>query len=544
MWKQQNQLYWGLVLSILCFGGFYDWAAVLLGAAVCVMGIVRITKTGKALIIKEKWIWLLLLQEICLIVGMITAIDRGMNFVGVLRFLPVIVWIFLIMQYSEEERRSALEVVPHMGCFMIGIGLVALVIPGMSEWFWSAERLGGFFQYSNTCAVFFLLGLMLLKDRDTKSSKIQWMILFWGILLTGSRTVMLLLATVFVIDLFDKKLAKSHKQLMIGNVLTAVLAAIAVVFFTGSFQNLARLATLFSSNSTFYGRLLYWKDAIAIILKHPLGLGWRGYEYIQPAVQTGVYSTMYVHNDLLQSFLDGGWLSGAALAGLMLWQLRCSSYRLPLAVLLLHSMVDINLQYPAVWFTILLMFDFGKEHCSLNKEKRMESRIYLGVVALLCIYFLFPFGAEYLGKCDAAVYLYPAYTQAKEELLAGTGDAEEAVRLADEILEQNEYSSLAYDAKALAAYASGDTEEFTNYKERVLKIEKYDISHYQDYAYLLEGLKEYAIMEGNDKVKQYCEIKCAQIPGMLKTVEEQTSALAWKLRDQPVFSMEELEKTQ
>ena len=98
----------------------------------------------------------------------ITAVDRGMNFIGILRFVPVVLWLFLGMQYSKEERAAALLAVPHVGCFMVVISLAALLVPKISQWLWAAERLGGFFQYSNTCAIFFLIGMMLLKEKEKK----------------------------------------------------------------------------------------------------------------------------------------------------------------------------------------------------------------------------------------------------------------------------------------------------------------------------------------------------------------------------------------
>ena len=538
-WKQQNGLYWTLVLSVIGFGGFYDWTAALLGAAVCVMGLFRIRKTNRCTLVRGPWLWLLLAQEVCLILSTVTAADRGMNLVGILRFLPILAWAFLCMQYTKEEREQALDAVPDLGCGMILVCLAAYLIPGLRDWLWSADRLGGFFQYSNTCALFFLLGIMWLGKKQRQAArfaKIQWSVLFWGILLTGSRTVMLLLLAVLVWQLFTAD--KADKFVILANLLAAIVAAVLMVLLTGSYQNLARLATVFTSNSTLYGRLLYWQDAFALILKHPLGLGWKGFYYIQPTIQTGVYTTMYVHNDLLQSFLDGGWISGLALGALMLLQLKKSMYREMLAVLFAHCLVDIDLQYASIWFVAILLFDFGEKTVSAKKEKRAEYQVYLGALALVCLYFCIPFGAEYLGRPDVAAYLYPGYTQAKEEVLAGTGDAQTATALADEILKANPYVSLAYDAKALSAYSVGDIQGFSENKEQVLAIERYDITQYQDYAYLLEQYAAYAAENGDADAVQFCMERRTVMEQMLQAVEKETSVLAWKLRDQPTFTLE------
>lgn len=537
-WKQQSGLYWIMIASVLLFGGFYDWAAALIGAAVCVVGIRRIGKTKRYFIMKEKWFWLILIIELCLVISTITAVDKGMNLIGIIRFVPIVLWSILAMQYSEEERKSALDAIPHMGCITVVVGIVAFLLPSMREWFWAAERLGGYFQYSNTCAVFFLLGMMIIGEQKERIDKIQWTILFWGILLSGSRTVMLLLLVVLLIQFFPKKTEKKVRMLMVGNVIAAVVAAVIMVGLIGNYQNLARLATVFTSNSTFYGRLLYWKDAFGLILKNPLGLGWKGYYYIQPMVQTGVYTTMYVHNDLLQSFLDGGWISGVAFTALVFLGIKTSKQKGMLAVLFLHSLVDIDFQYVSIWFVAILLFDFGEVTMNAKKEKRREWQLGLGMIAAVCLYFCIPFLAEFLGNYELAIYFYPGYTQAKEELLAATGEIMAAEALADEILKSNPYISLAYDAKALSAYAKGDIQDFVENKKKVLEIERYDITHYQDYDYLLKEFAANAIRIGDMETAEYCQKQRENVPNLLKEVEARTSSLAWKLRDKPVLVME------
>lgn len=537
-WKQQSELYWIMIASVLLFGGFYDWAAALLGAAVCVMGIWRVKKTKRYVCVNEKWFLLIITMELCYIVSMITAVDKGMNLIGIVRFIPVVFWAILVRQYSKEERENTLNAIPLIGCITIIVGIIAFLIPKLRDWFWAAERLGGFFQYSNTCAIFFLLGMMLLDKKEDKISGIQWTILFWGILLTGSRVVMILLVCVLLVQLFQKKIEKPKKMLICINVLLAIIAAVWVVGLTGSYQNLARLATVFTSNSTFYGRLLYWKDALDLILHHPLGLGWKGYYYMQPAIQTGVYTTVYVHNDLLQCFLDGGWIAGVAFGSLMLWGLRTSKYKGMLAILLLHSIVDIDFQYISIWFIAILLFDFKEKTVDLRNEKKKERQLQFSMVALLCFYFLIPFTANFFEQYEMAIYLYPGYTQAKETKLATTGEIDVVEVLADEIINSNTYVSLAYDAKALAAYAKGDIRGFVEYKKRVLEIERFDITHYRDFDYLLKEFASEAKKNGDVNTVNYCEEQKALIPDMLKVVENQTSRLAWKIKDKPVFVIE------
>ena len=536
--RKQNGLYYLLIFSVVLAGGFFDWSAAFLGVLVFGAGIYRTIKTKRYVIARAKWIWHLLLQELCLVISLCTAVDRGMAFVGVIRFLPVVGWLFLCMQYSQEEREKALDAIPHAGCLMVTAGLVGYLIPDLKGWFWVAQRLGGFFQYPNTCAVFLLAGLIYLSGKESRGAKIQWSVLFWGILLTGSRTVMLLFAVVLLYLFFREKERKSVRRLMGFHVLAAVAAGTLMVLLTGSYQNLARLVTVFSSNSTFWGRLLYWQDALSMIQNAPLGLGYRGYCYLQPVTQSGMYMTLYVHNDLLQSFLDGGWLSGLALGALFIVQFRFSRHRLMLAVLFLHSLADFDLQFAAIWFTAVLLFEYGTEQRELTEVSGKIWPVCIkGTLGLLCLYFCIPFAAGYAGDYELSLRMYPGYTQMKEELLSYVTDADAALSLAEEILEANPYVSLAYEVEAQVAHALGEIEEFCRYKEKVLAIERYSIAEYDDYAQCLKEYQAYAAEAGDTDGAHYCSEKYVQIEDMLKELERTTSPLAYKLRDQPVFTL-------
>lgn len=532
-WKQRNLLYWLMFFSVLCVGGFFDWGTALLGSIVCTAAAVRAIRNPHTGWIYGKWIWLLLLQELCLVLGIFSAVDRGMALAGVIRFLSVIGWMFLCVQYTQKDRECALDAIPHAGCVMTAVSLAGYLLPALQSRLWVAQRMGGFFQYPNTCAIFLLIGLLYINGRRTRTAVFQWCILFWGILLTGSRTAMILMAGVLVINFIRQD--RFMRRLIGFNILAAVAAGAGMVILTGSYQNLARLATVFSSNSTFWGRLLYWQDALRMIVGAPLGLGYRGYVYLQPVVQRGVYATLYVHNDFLQCFLDGGWIAGLALGSLMVYQLKHSRYRVILMVVFLHCMADFDLQFVSIWFAVLLLFDYGEEVKENTKIFRIASRICMIPAAVVCLYFLVPFAAEYLSHYEMAEDWYPYYTTAKEKILYYITDTDAALSQADEILAYNPYVSLAWEVKAQAAFEAGDIRGYAENKERVLAIERYDITQYEDYVRCLEQYKRYAEESGDMDTVRLCEEKCASVPGMLSDLEKQTSLLAWKLRDQPVF---------
>ena len=80
----------------------------------------------------------------------------------------------------------------------------------------------------------------------------------------------------------------------------AVILAVAA----GSAGILERFTNISFGASTFLGRILYVQDALPLILKHPFGLGYYGYYFIQQSVQTGVYTVVNAHNELIQILLD------------------------------------------------------------------------------------------------------------------------------------------------------------------------------------------------------------------------------------------------
>ena len=77
-----------------------------------------------------------------------------------------------------------------------------------------------------------------------------------------------------------------------------VAAALLFVAITGNQDTIGRFLTISLESSTLMGRLLYYRDVLPVILKHPFGLGYMGYYYAQGGFQTGVYATKFVHNEL------------------------------------------------------------------------------------------------------------------------------------------------------------------------------------------------------------------------------------------------------
>ena len=132
---------------------------------------------------------------------------------------------------------------------------------------------------------------------------IHVLIALTGIYLSGSRTVMVMTIVVFFMLLILKKELRKYSILCVGGFV--ILAA--VLTFGGYGKGIYdRLLSMGGNASTFWGRLLYDRDAIKMIVTHPFGMGYYGYYFVQQEMQTGVYSVVSVHNEFLQIMLDIG----------------------------------------------------------------------------------------------------------------------------------------------------------------------------------------------------------------------------------------------
>ena len=108
-------------------------------------------------------------------------------------------------------------------------------------------------------------------------------------------------------------------------------------------------------SSTFMGRLLYARDVLPVIFTHPLGLGYQGYLYLQGSFQTGVYQTRFVHNELLQTLVDVGWLPAGLLAAAAVQAFRRGDVKRRAALILLlgYALFDFDFQFPVIFCVVL-----------------------------------------------------------------------------------------------------------------------------------------------------------------------------------------------
>ena len=420
---------WLLLTCILLVGGFNEFTSCIVSVAASAYLIYKVTKMKKFIIKTD--ILSISVFLICLFYGLTSfwAIDKGMAFIGFLKFLPML--LFLAVLWQTQSELSIEDILPYFSAVLAGISIIAANIKFTSEYFLVSGRLTGNFQYANTFALFLLVGeIFLLKKKKLKVwDYICFVVLIAGMLYTGCRAVFVLaiLSNIaLIIYKFRNGIKKAPLLIFLG-----LIVASAVIAGVLNFDVLKRNLELSISESSFIGRFLYWRDALSVIIKRPFGIGYLGYNYIQGSIQTGVYDVMYIHNDFLQFFIDVGWIP-AILFVISIVRYFCKKQaafhkKIAVAVICAHSLFDFNLQFISITMLLLLLLDEPNQKAMVIKKGRDCAIACLIAVLILNIYMCIPLVLHSFNKHKAADILYPWNTENKIAMLENETDVEKAV---------------------------------------------------------------------------------------------------------------------
>lgn len=484
-----------LALFVMSAGLFHDFAACFAGAFIAVYLIITVVKN------KQFVFRLNLLSIACAVfvlfygISTLWAVDKGSAFIGFLKFLPVLLFLLCIMQ-KEECVKTAESFLPYLAALFVIITSILGLIPGLSELFYLNERLCGFLQYPNTFAIFLLVSALLLfsKKRFCFWDVIVFLIILFGIFCTGSRTVFII--TVLcgaVLCIFSK-----NKQTRFIFICAAVIAAILILLLgtvlSGAFT-LDRFKEVSLKDVSRSGRFIFAADALKLIFKNPFGLGYMGYFFTHRSVQSVPYTVTNVHNELLQFILDTGLIAGVLMFAALLLPIFSKNEgihkRLALAALLLHSLFDFDFQFVAIFF-IALLIAYRESGRVFTIKLSFETVGLLAVSTFAFLYCGIALTLYAVGNFEGCHALYPWYTQNEIQLLLKTDDAKSMDAKADYILSLNDKVSVAYSAKARAAYSSGDFEKVIACKQKVFSLTPLSFIEYQDYCYMLiDGIRLY-----------------------------------------------------
>lgn len=531
-----------LVFSIMLMGLFHEFLSCIAGIAICIYLMVLIKKRGKLFFYTN--IASVAVLAIVLFYGLsiFWAVDKGDAVIGFFKFLPLALFIILVMQRTESTD-VLLRGLPICAVFMTVISAILMQIPALKNYFSVAGRLSGFFQYANTFALFLIIGLIIIATKENLAvmDYVMFPILIFGIIYSGSRTAFaLLIFTVLALALFKKN--NKHRLLFTAAVIIAVAVAAVYALVTDNFYSIGRFLTISLKESTFVGRLLYYRDALPIILRHPFGLGFLGYSYMQNSFQTGVYTVRYIHNDFLQLTLDIGWgptlLFVAAIIKSFFKKGSSFRKRLLLLVISAHTCFDFNFQYVAIFIIFILLLDYKdgiKKEIRLSKTALMSVGI---VISVLFSYIGLSQAFFYFKQYDIANSIYPFSTRCKIAMMQ-LQNREDAIITAEKIIDSNEYVYLAYRVKAGEAYSNGDFKKVIEYENKAIELSPFTYETYEEYCYMLiNGIYLYN-QAGDRYSSSVCEKELVSTVNKLQFLSDKQSKLGKMIKDQPKTELPE-----
>ena len=474
----------------------------------------------------------------------IYAVDKGMAILGFLKFTIPLTFGLLLMQYKQEEVKDMMTLVPISGVIMVIVSMIFKYIPFLPNVFYLQNgRMMGFFQYANTFALFLLIGIIYIGySKQPKWKIIIYNIgLLFGILISGCRTVQILTLLNYIIMIIKQKELRMY---FIALVIIAIAGTIGYVLITGNLNTVGRYLTTSTSSRSLQERLLYYKDAIPLILRHPFGLGYMGYSYIQSQIQTGIYQAAYVHNDFLQFALDIGIIPLVVLIIALIKNLFSKnkelSFRLILLTIALHMLIDFDLQFMIIFLILVMTLNLWD-----NKEYEYETNkiALISIDTLLIIIYLY-FGIvtllNYFEKDEIATKMYPIYTEANIAIANNymqNEDINSAYKIALNIQKTNKELGMIYNIKAYYYYINKDWKSMVQNKKKYLEFNKYNLKEYDEYVLMLsEAIEYYAQNEEMEKAMEYIK-QVAEVPSIIEHVKSSTSSISYNLKDKPTFEL-------
>ena len=531
-----------LFVSVLLIGSFNEFAGCVLSAILTVYIFLKLKKSKEITIKVNALSFSLLL--ICFMYGItiLWAVDSGMAFIGFLKILPLLLYLITIWQ---SEKLNFEILLPYFSAVMVLISSVGMLIPFTAPFFAVAGRLAGFFQYPNTLALFLLVAEIILlgKEKFKVPDYICLAVLVFGLLYTGSRTVFIIAIVSNIAALIYKfKNSFKRKAILLSGIFFVVATAvvIAVIFILNPYI-LKRYLSISLTESTFVGRILYWVDALPLLLKYPFGMGYLGYNYIQGTVQTGWYTVRYVHNDFLQLALDVGVIPTVVFVIAIIKTLFKKEFpfykKIAIFSICAHSFFDFDLQFLSIFFLIILLLDHSSGKTVIFKTNRGILNCVLCLLLVVNIYMGIHLSLAYFEQNKAADSMYPFNTDVKTALLETEKDLSHANSICDQILSQNTATPIPYSVKAKYYYSIGDFNSLIQAKRAVIERNPFKYYEYEEYCQMLiNGISLYQ-KSGDLQSVKYCQQELVYIKKALETNIARLSELGKKIDMQPTSQL-------
>ncbi len=527
-----------LIAALVLAGGFYTWVSCIISIVLLVLILLRIYKEKKLLILRNPFGIAVTVVGVFYLLVCLWAVDRGMALFGFFKFLPFPLFLIYLEQ-AEVDRQKLIRLLPPVGTIVTVLTFVMSQFR-VFDLVVTEGRLGGSFQYPNTFAVFLLMAALVALENVYKKDYFQLLyfaILLFGIYQTGSRTVYIITTAALLAMVIFSGLRLRNKLIICGAGIGAVAAAVLMLG--------GRLAEISLDSSTFLGRLLYYKDGLGIILKHPFGLGYHGYFFVEKQYQTGVYNVLNIHNDVLQLILDIGILPALLFFGVYVYYIvrairqkdRCRA--VVLSALLLHVFFDYDMQFLSILFLMVLFID---DRRGISREKISGlSRGFFTLLSLLCAA-----GSVILGISDylytvrsyeSSYQIYNGNTMSEAYTLRDLTDNQELRERSQDVVNRNQELYVGYIYLAKSCLQEGNVSEYIRYSSLALEKAPFEYQIYEDYATVLIYSAGKYMESGDRDSAKACVDELDRIVTLLAGLEEKADAIAWKINDTPVTKL-------
>lgn len=526
-------------LVLLDRGGFESHTT-FFALFICLLSIIGAAKKRGYLLVENRQC--LFYKSLIVTGGMLSAltgIDCGESIYGLLRLITILVMEMAVQQLEERDKKAFLYTIPFTGIFLL-MGCFFHNFSIFQGWVSGIGRFNGSFGYSNTMALFLLLGIIIAEHFYRRGRRVIQLVLAVGVLATGSRTAFVILCG-YLVFIFVRYKGRNKNILFVFSGIVGLIGFISVS--GGNLHGMSRFLKLGINASTFQGRLLYWEDAIRMLAKKPVGLGYMGYFYFQQVEQTGVYSVRFVHNEWIQWVLDYGILAGIGLAMYLYHQCKWRNIPAPdkelMCVIAIYSFFDFHMQFFSIIFIALMLIPKGNVTwmCGWERKKQRMWKYGLlcgtGLSLCLCIATGI---AEYYADVEdynQAVKWNPFSAQYKQQLLLQSENLEAADIYADSLLGKNKYLYAAYLIKSNAAAQKGQLDNFIENRRKVLRLRKYKVNEYEEYFEILFNWYLNSYENGNMKEREMCLAAMKEIPELITDVKRKTSLRAYRIQEKP-----------
>ena len=256
-----------IIMSMFLFGGYYEFTSCIVAIVLIITFLIKVKENKKIQIRVTDINIFIIIFSFTYLVSILYAVDKGMAFLGFLKFSVLLIFIITLMQFESGEVKDIQRCIPYIDASMTIITFILFFIPYTKGIVASENnRIGGMFQYANTFALFLLVAIIqiLSKGIYRKKELTMLMILVLGILFSQSRiTLILLILSIIVLIIKNKISKKNIKYLLI----TLFISIVSVIAF-----KLNRIINISIFDSTLIGRIIYYKDAIKLVIMNPLGL--------------------------------------------------------------------------------------------------------------------------------------------------------------------------------------------------------------------------------------------------------------------------------